>query len=1498
MKRIISLCLIISFISTSVIAPQRSYASTPLPEPGTMVNLSSTYTPVLIKGLKVHPENPLLFDFILDTGHSGLSVQIPASSAGASPLQLESQKLIKYFLAALTIPEADLWVNLSPYEKDRIVPEELGKTELGRDMLAQDYILKQLTASLIYPEKQLGKEFWSRIYAKAQQLYGDKEVPVNTFNKVWIMADKAKILERNNTAYVVGSHLKVMLEEDYLAMNKNAVRAQDSNQIVRDLILPEIEKEVNEGKNFAPLRQIFHSMILASWYKLALKDALLNQVYSNKAKTGGVLSDDVKDKEKIYEQYLKAYKKGVFNYIKEDMDAVSKQPIARKYFSGGEKFFEIAPDRLIQRVQSLQAGESTEAVGDLAIATVAVDRAMSIKYPTPESVVAKLAERDKAGLPNNASFLIHETIENGGDQTLYKAAQDFEIPLPTTKLYPTQRSTSRELERRLIDSVPNNSGILVNKRKSEGGDLTLYRAMRRWKVSNHLKISKWNVGKVKGETYDLPESVGYRFARRMAEIVKINNHLKKKTVVILPTGGTQEEFYRLFVEIVKAEQIDLSNLITINMDEYYVGPEAEQWDKNSQSYRQYMETHLFSKLRKLDLGWKEENAHLLNGNATDIEAEVERYEKVIRDAGGVELAYGGIGTDRHIAFNEPIIVINGAEAGNIENLRGFNEFYVKGGVEKVKQVLQRHAQLREEVELIRFLTEKFVAANNPQIPEAIERLTRKIRKQKTVIYLDAQDYQNLQVFRDAVGSLGLNPNDVKFENAQEIARSRTRHVYLAIQTIIDNGRYFKDDVSLMPVEALSVGIGTIMDAQEVMIAATGDKKAEAVYQSVTGSISPESSASYLQAHSNVTYVVDAKAAEKFSDAAMNASAPDSPQLLAFKDFIDYVQWMISTNFEEYKEGQTQVNFRKAFDRDPSKETVQMIDEVEGLADEATPERFNQVINAILERNKKLLEPDPTIYDEREALYHFYMFLIAVKSGWPLNSQSMRLEEKNSFQLPVEDYYSSIFYWAWRVDILRRQIQIGTKNFVKENMISAGERFIQKKRRDIFDQDRDRIVKGFSVKDEDELFYFNGFLIEMRQGRFDDQLPLDDDQYLKNNPQVVFSSLFDEWKMRVIEEEKQYGPTTNAQRVIIAQQIILAHRKADFPKEESERKESLRVLNSNVREFVERDDFKGAEDLIIRFKEQNPLLYMDEEDVLLELNVHLESKQRRLLKKLEIDFESLKAAGRYKEAWRLVRIFERSHPWVLEGSDPRFLSRLLDQISKDQIKEQIAKEQEALKIGIEKYKYKILVDLNTRLDLGIEAKDLEVSNSVLGLEINITNLVRAGSSQEERSDGDGVSLIDHDQFIKVRTALNETLKAFLKARFPDMLFGFGFTGEFFSNRVSSEISLNASDAAMVEFKRVDDTAEREDPAQVAAKGGIDLNAKNMGLDITKDAQGVAVKFPARGWSAFGGNPAMVAEFQKGDFSGVIPVILRITPLNSVLPILGLEDTRSFEQVAKI
>ncbi len=200
-----------------------------LPKPGVMVHLSPAFNPPILKGIKVHPDNPFRLDFILDRGdETSAEAKSESPLAKEDYLKQQSTKLIKYFLASLTIPEKDLWVNLSPYEKDRIVPESFGQTEMGRDLLAQDYLLKQITASLIYPEDEIGQKFWQRLYAEAAKKFGSTNIAVNTFNKVWIVPEKAVVYEnaKTGTAYVVESQLKVMLEEDYLALMKNTQSAR------------------------------------------------------------------------------------------------------------------------------------------------------------------------------------------------------------------------------------------------------------------------------------------------------------------------------------------------------------------------------------------------------------------------------------------------------------------------------------------------------------------------------------------------------------------------------------------------------------------------------------------------------------------------------------------------------------------------------------------------------------------------------------------------------------------------------------------------------------------------------------------------------------------------------------------------------------------------------------------------------------------------------------------------------------------------------------------------------------------------------------------------------------------------------------------------------------------------------------------------------------------------------------------------------------------------
>ena len=80
------------------------------------------------------------------------------------------------------------------------------------------------------------------------------------------MADKAKVLERNNTAYVIGAHLKVMLEEDYLALKKhetpNLWKAQYAGLLKSSAKSSSLNsnEEVNQGTEFCSIAPdvLFH----------------------------------------------------------------------------------------------------------------------------------------------------------------------------------------------------------------------------------------------------------------------------------------------------------------------------------------------------------------------------------------------------------------------------------------------------------------------------------------------------------------------------------------------------------------------------------------------------------------------------------------------------------------------------------------------------------------------------------------------------------------------------------------------------------------------------------------------------------------------------------------------------------------------------------------------------------------------------------------------------------------------------------------------------------------------------------------------------------------------------------------------------------------------------------------------------------------------------------------------------------------------------------------
>lgn len=305
--------------------------SAELPSPTAMLKVSENYSYPLLLGVRLDPENPLKIDFIIDQADKG------------DLYQEEASLLVRYFLASLTLPEDELWVNLSPYESDRIIPEELSLTEMGRDMLAQDYVLKQLASTLTYPEDKTGKQFWKSTYDKVVETFGTLNIPVDTFNKVWILPKNALVYESNGVAVIKEATLKVMMEADYSALQKNRSLEDDinstagiSSDVMRDVVIPEIEKDVNYGRNFARLRQIYHSLVLGKWFKEKFRQSFYHY-YTDQKKISGVDTVDTEDKEAIYRTYVEAFEKGCYDYIKKEYDPGSGQYLRKRYFSGGVK---------------------------------------------------------------------------------------------------------------------------------------------------------------------------------------------------------------------------------------------------------------------------------------------------------------------------------------------------------------------------------------------------------------------------------------------------------------------------------------------------------------------------------------------------------------------------------------------------------------------------------------------------------------------------------------------------------------------------------------------------------------------------------------------------------------------------------------------------------------------------------------------------------------------------------------------------------------------------------------------------------------------------------------------------------------------------------------------------------------------------------------------------------------------------------------------------------
>ena len=275
-------------------------------------------------------------------------------------IEENTQTLMKYFFIGLSLPNEKFWVNLRPDAPDNILDDDLAKTDIGRILLEADVQLKKDTAGLTSPQTQEGKVYWDKLYKRAGELFGSENITIPTLTRPWIVPNEIIIREAPDNAYIYKATLKVMLEEDYLkGYQPSAFSSQQSSpnfqpltsnysfsdprlkelneystQLIKETIIPKLTYAVNTSKRYAPLRQVYYSLILAQWFKAryADKDTTYSRLINRKDLTN-LVSKESWSKTTYFKQYQKSFKDGEYN-ISEPVYTPFGQTI-RSYFSGG-----------------------------------------------------------------------------------------------------------------------------------------------------------------------------------------------------------------------------------------------------------------------------------------------------------------------------------------------------------------------------------------------------------------------------------------------------------------------------------------------------------------------------------------------------------------------------------------------------------------------------------------------------------------------------------------------------------------------------------------------------------------------------------------------------------------------------------------------------------------------------------------------------------------------------------------------------------------------------------------------------------------------------------------------------------------------------------------------------------------------------------------------------------------------------------------------------------
>ena len=118
-----------------------------------------------------------------------------------------------------------------------------------------------------------------------------------------------------------------------------------------------------------------------------------------------------------------------------------------------------------------------------------------------------------------------------------------------------------------------------------------------------------------------------------------------------------------------------------------------------------------------------------------------------------------------------------------------------------------------------------------------------------------------------LGGMGVNGH-IAFNEPGSSLSSRTRVEVLDIKTRESNSRFFGNKIEDVPEKALTVGIGTLLDARELLIIASGSAKADALKAAVEGAVDPLCPLSCIQLHPKAILAMDEDAASKLDSSTI------------------------------------------------------------------------------------------------------------------------------------------------------------------------------------------------------------------------------------------------------------------------------------------------------------------------------------------------------------------------------------------------------------------------------------------------------------------------------------------------------------------------------------------------------------------------------------------------------------------------------------------------------